>query len=185
MLYVGMRAYSVLKEVMCFSELGERWARWNLCFSLGGYALCINKDVLRFLGKKNEEDASFLVLSQDFPGNHWHRLKFMEWCRVKLTDNSWKPTMRQELCFLYICLVSFNFLNKVMRSFPFSLWCRWGNWGSERLGNSSKVKEPEVAEQGIKQCLLRFHSQHLSVPHAACVWTQGAWGLQVHTKVRV
>ena len=113
-----------------FYELDE------ICVSpLAGYALCINKDVLRFLGKRNEKDASFLVLSQDFPGNHWHRLKFMEWCRVKLTDNSWKPTMCQELCFICICLVSFNFLNKVMRQFPFSLLCRWGNWGSERLGN--------------------------------------------------
>lgn len=56
-----------------FYELGE------ICVSpLAGYALCINKDVLRFLGKKNEEDAPFLVLSQAFPGNHWHRLKFME-----------------------------------------------------------------------------------------------------------
>ena len=55
---------------------------------LAASAFCVNKDVLRLLGKRNEEDASFLVLSQVLPGNHWHRLKFVEGCRGKLTHDS-------------------------------------------------------------------------------------------------
>jgi len=67
MLCVGMRA----RDYVFFHKLDE-----TCIFPLAASAFCVNKDVLRLLGKRNEEDASFLVLS--LPRNRWHRLKFME-----------------------------------------------------------------------------------------------------------
>lgn len=84
------------RDYVFFHKLDE-----TCIFPLAASAFCVNKDVLRLLGKRNEEDASFLVLSQALPRNHWHRLKFVEWCREKLTHDSWKPTVCQELCFIF------------------------------------------------------------------------------------
>ena len=49
--------------------------------------------------------------------------------------------------YLLKCLILFNFLNTAMRQLPFSLLCRWRNWGSERL-DKSEVTELEGAGQG-------------------------------------
>ena len=88
-------------------------------FPLAGCAFCINKDVPWFLGKRNEEYTSFLVLPQDVPHDCWHVLKsYEEWYRERLRNNCWKNLLCARHCAWYIFALS----HLIFLTIP------WGNY---------------------------------------------------------